>query len=452
MVEKAEQENTQRRLTAFTAAFEEGALHRLRAMVNGLHPAEIAHLIQSLPPEQRLSLWELVSQELEGEVVLHMSDEVRASFINSMDDAALIKAAENFDTDDLADILHELPDSVINEVLQSLTEQDRSRLAQVLSYPDDTAGGLMNTDTITVRPHVTVDVVLRYLRRKGEVPAMTEYLIVVNRMDQFLGLLPLSSLLTKDPSSYISELMVTDIEPIPATLSASDVAALFQDKDLVTAPVVDEHGKLLGRITIDDVVDVIRTEAEHSLMSMAGLDEEDDMFASVTKSARRRSLWLGLNLITALLASWVIGLFGATIEQMVALAVLMPVVASMGGIAGSQTLTLVIRGVALGRVGSANARLLLQKEVAVGCLNGVLWAIIISAIAMIWFGDSQLGVVIAAAIFVNLVVAAFCGATIPLILQKFGADPALAGSVVLTTITDVVGFFVFLGLASVWMF
>jgi magnesium transporter len=307
----------------------------------------------------------------------------------------------------------------------------------------------MNTDVITVRPEITFEVVQRYLRRRGEIPRTTDNLAVVNRKNQFIGLLPLTKVLISDPGTTVREAMITDTESITATLPAHQVAKIFERHDLVTAPVVDEDGMLVGRITIDDVVDVIREEADHSLMSMAGLDEDEDTFGSVWQTARRRALWLGINLLTALAASAVIGLFEATLEKVVALAILMPIVASMGGIAGSQTLTLVIRAMALGQIQSNNTRYLLFKELSVGAINGLLWATVIGITAGLWFNDPNLGLVIAAAMVINLVMAASAGALLPITMKRLGIDPALAGSVVLTTITDIVGFFAFLGLATV---
>ncbi len=451
MQSTAEQEKHQKRLRTFTRALESGTLASVRKMLNALRPAEIAHLLESLPPQERELLWELVDEKIGGDVLVYVNDELRASLIREMEPEELVAAAEGLETDDLADFLHDLPDVVIQEVLQSMDEQDRQRLESVLSYPEDTAGGLMNTDTITVRPDVTLDVVLRYLRLRGELPPMTDNLFVVDRDDHYLGSLPLTALLTQSPTLTVAEVMTTEAESIPATLSASDVASLFEHHDLVSAPVVDEGKKLLGRITIDDVVDVIRDEGEHSLLSMTGLDEEEDMFAPVAVSARHRGVWLGINLVTAFIASWVIGLFQETIDKVVALAVLMPIVASMGGIAGSQTLTLVIRGIAVGKIGDSNARKLLYKELAVGLLNGLCWSVVVAAITVLWFGDYRIGLVIAVAIVLNLVFAALAGATIPLLLRKIGADPALGGSVLLTTVTDVVGFMAFLGLATFFL-
>jgi magnesium transporter len=306
----------------------------------------------------------------------------------------------------------------------------------------------MNTDTVTVRANVTLDVVLRYLRMKGDIPALLDSLFVVNRYDRYLGVLPLSVVVARDPDLTVAEVMEYSVEGILAQTPAAQVAKLFEDRDLVTAPVIDEHGKLLGRITIDDVVDVIREQAEHSVMSMAGLTEEEDIFAPVLPAARRRATWLGANLCTAFLAATVVGQFEATLQQVVALAVLMPIVASMGGIAGTQALTLVVRGLALGQVGKRNARVLMQKELAVGAFNGLVWSLVVATIAIAWFGDLKIGAIIAAALIINLLCAALAGVGVPLIMRRLGIDPALAGPVVVTTVTDCMGFFAFLGLAT----
>ena len=429
----------------------QGDLDELSGLLDEMHPAEIAHVLESLPASDRELIWPYVPAEAEGEVLLHLSDEVRASLMNKMAPEELVAATETLDTDDLADLVPELPKDVTDELLRSMELQDRQRLESVLSFPEDTAGGLMDLDTVVVRADITLDVVLRYLRLRGELPETTDHLFVTDRDGHYLGLLPLTEIVTNDPEVMVEEVMRRDVDGIPADLPATEVAALFERRDLVTAPVVDEAGRLLGRITIDDVVDVIRDEADHSLLAAAGLSEEDDMFAPAAVSARRRTPWLGVNLLTALLASWVIGLFQPTLERVVALAILMPIVASMGGIAGSQTLTLVIRGLALGRLADRNVRQLVVKETAVGVLNGVFWAVVIAAIAGVWFDDYRISVVIAMAIVINLAVAAVSGAVIPLVLRRLGVDPALAGSVVLTTITDVVGFFAFLGLATLYL-
>ena len=438
-------------LETISASLREDHTDKIVELLSGMHPAEIAHLLESLPGNEREKVWPYVPDDTDGEILLHLNDEARAALINKMETEELVAATETLDTDDLADILPEMPQDVIQEVLLSLETQERDRLKSVLSYDEDSAGGLMDLDTIIIRPDITLDVVLRYLRKKGSLPKGTDNLFVVDRENHYLGLLPLSLILTSDPLLLVNEIMLTNIKGIHAEKHARDVANIFEHRDLITAPVIDEDNHLLGRITIDDVVDVIRDEADHSLMSMAGLNEEEDMFAPVFTSTRRRSIWLGVNLLTAFLASWVIGLFGATIEKMVALAVLMPIVASMGGIAGSQTLTLVIRGMALGQVEKSNAHRLLLKEMWIGVWNGIIWAIVIAGVAGLWFQNMQLGFIIAAAIVINLIVAAISGATIPLLLKRYGADPALSGSVVLTTVTDIVGFLAFLGLATIYI-
>jgi magnesium transporter len=384
-------------------------------------------------------------------VLIDIGEEVRSTLIRDMSLQDLVNATEGLDIDDLADFIQSLPDRVTTLVLTSLDAQRRDRLEAVLAYPEDSAGGLMNTDTITVRSEVTLDVVLRYLRALGEMPDNTDSLIVTSRDNDYVGLLPLSTLLTSSTESTVSEIMTRDSEAIKASTEDNEVAKIFETHDLVSAPVVDENGKLLGRITVDDVVDVIRDEADHSVMSMAGLHEEEDLFAPVIPSARRRAIWLGINLITAFMASWVVSNFEGTLEKVVTIAVLMNVVASMGGIAGTQTLTLVIRGLALGQISSSNRRWLVFKEIIVGLFNGFGWALVIAAIAVFWFGDISIGIVIAAATIINLVIAAFSGVAIPLIMRRINIDPAIAGSVVLTTVTDIVGLFAFLGLATIFL-
>ncbi|HAM75588.1 MAG TPA: magnesium transporter [Alcanivorax sp.] len=444
----AEQTRHRRNLKTVNRALASGALSEVRQVLNNLPGAEAAHLLESSPPREREILWQLLSQEQETEVLQYLGEEVRVELLRDLPTEELVELIEDLDTDDLADLLQELPEQVTSRVLAGLDAQNRERLEQVMNYPEDTAGGLMNTDVITVRPEITFSVVQRYLRRLGDIPKTTDNLLVVNRKNQFVGVLPLTRVLISDPGTSVREAMITDVEAIPATQDAHEVAKLFERLDLVTAPVVDENGMLVGRITIDDVVDVIMEEAEHSLMGMAGLGEDEDTFGSVWQTVRRRALWLGINLLTALAASAVISLFEDTLEKVVALAVLMPIVASMGGIAGSQTLTLVIRAMALGQVQAGNTRYLLTKELAVGALNGLLWALVIGATAALWFDDPSLGVIIGCAMILNLVVAAGAGALIPMAMKRMGIDPALAGSVVLTTVTDIVGFMAFLGLAT----
>jgi len=446
------EKKVEQHLESVNRELESGALHNVQMMLNDLHPAELAQMLESMPQRRRKFVWEMIEAENKGEVLLHVNDEVRAGLIENMADVQLVAAADGMDTDDLADLIIDLPDTVIAEVLRSMDKQDRSRLETVLAYPEDSAGGLMNTDTITVRSEATLDVVFRYLRLHGELPDHTDALIVVNRFDHYLGQLSLRVLLTSDPTQTVAEVMNREKPAIPVNMPDNEVAQIFENRDLISAPVVDAENKLLGRITIDDVVDVIRDEADHSLMSMAGLDEEGDMFAPVLVSTRRRAVWLGINLITAFLAAWVIGLFQTTLDKVVALAVLMPVAASMGGVAGTQTLTLVIRGLALGQIGKTNARTLLWKELRVGLLNGILWAVVVAIVAIAWFDDARIGGFIAAAMLINLITAAAAGFSVPLLLRRFGMDPALGGSVTLTTITDVVGYASFLGLAAWYLF
>ncbi|KXX65460.1 magnesium transporter [Marichromatium gracile] len=431
---------------------EQGAMRKAARMLNALQPAEIAHLLESQPPKERELVWGLVDAEYDGEILTYLNDDVREQLISQMDAGELVAAVGGLDTDDLADLIQDLPVTITSEVLKSLDQQRRERLQTALAFPEDSAGGLMNTDTVTVRPEVTLDVVMRYLRRlKDGLPDITDNLIVVNREGYYLGVLYLTDLLTHDPEETVAEAMTLAVQAIPATWGAREVATRFEQHDLVTAPVVDENGQLLGRITVDDVMDVIREEAEHQFLGQAGLSETEDMFAPVLLSARRRALWLGVNLLTAFLAAWVIGRFEDTIQQVVALAVLMPVVASMGGIAGTQTLTLAIRGLAIGQLSSKNARWLLWKELAVAAINSVVWAVVVAAVAAYWFGDPQIALVIGVAITINLLAAALAGALLPMALERFGIDPALAGGVILTTVTDVVGFVAFLGLATLFL-
>ena len=437
-----------RQIENLREAIESGRQSPVRRILASLNPAEIAGLIDSLPHGEREIIWALVDPDDVGEVLLHLGEELRAQLIDTMETDAVVAAAESLDVDDLADFIDDLPETLTRQVLASMDESHRARLQQVLSYDYDSAGGLMNTDAVSIRPNVTIDVVLRYMRMRGDLPDHTDALFVVDRYGHFLGQVTLTKLVTEAPDASVSDVMDREFLPIPVSLSASQVAQRFENRDLVSAPVVDEQNVLLGRITIDDVVDVIRDEAEHSLLSQVGLDEEDDVFAPVRRSAARRAVWLGINLLTAFIAAGVVGLFEGTLDQVVALAVLMPVVASMGGIGGSQTLTLMIRGMALGHISAANAGALLRKEVAVAGLNGVFWALVVGVVTTLWFNSLMLGLVIAMAMLVNQIGAAFAGVGLPMLLQKLKVDPALAGSVVLTTVTDVVGFFAFLGLGT----
>ncbi|MGH8309466.1 MAG: magnesium transporter [Steroidobacteraceae bacterium] len=439
------------RLAALRAALASGTLRSAHRMVNALHPAEIALLLESLPRAQREIVWEFVDPELEGEVLLELSEQVRSGLIEGMDAEELVAAAEGLEVDDLADLVADLPEAVTRQVLRSLDQQDRERLNAVLGYPEDSAGGLMNTDAVSVRPDVSLEVVLRYLRARGDLPERTDSLFVVDRHDKYLGAITLTRLLTEDPERTVSECLETEAPRIDPLTPAHEVAQLFQDRDLVSAAVVDTDGRLVGRITVDDVVDVIREEAEHSVLTMAGLPDEDDVFAGIVISARRRLLWLGINLATAFLAGFVVQRFESTIEKVAALAALMPIVASMGGIAGTQTVTLIVRGLALGQIQWANARWLLFKEVAVGGLNGLIWAVVVGAVTVVWLGTWKIALIIAAAMLINLLAAAGVGVLVPLALRRMRIDPALSAGVILTTFTDVIGFATLLGLGTLFL-
>ncbi len=440
-------------LQTVSDSLESGATMQIRYLLNGALPAQdVARLLESSPPKERKLLWELIDSENEGEVLQYLSEDIGVQFLKEMDTERLVAVSEHFESDDLADLLQHLPETVVKEVLASMTAQDRTRVETLLSYSEDSAGGLMNTDTITIRPNITLDIVFRYLRRHEELPDMTDSLLVVSRSDRLLGSLPITKLLVADTDLTVRDVMETEDEVIYADTPVSEVAQLFEKMDLVSAPVVDKDThKLLGRITIDDVVDVIRDEAEHSMLSMAGLDDDEDTFSPILKTTKRRAVWLGINLITAFTASYVIGLFQDTLDQVVALAILMPIVASMGGIAGSQVLTLVIRGIALNQIGSTNTRWLLNRELIVGLINGLLWATVIAALTALWFDNLKIAYIIAGAIIINLLFAATTGTLLPILLKKMGIDPALAGSVILTTVTDVVGFLSFLGLATIFL-
>ena len=448
MAEAVRHDKTARQLRLLSDALDSGRLGPVRRLVNTLAPAEIGNLLESLPPGKREVVWGLVDAEDDGEVLLHVGDEVRESLIANMDTDELVAAVEDLDIDDLADLVEDLPDTVIDEVLKSMDRENRERLEQVLSYPEDTAGRLMNPDVVTVRADVNVDVVLRYLRLRGELPDHTDHLYVVSRRHQYLGRVPLAALVTHEDTTPINRLIDDEQPAIDVGEGAQEVARRFSDHDWVSAPVVDENNILLGRITIDDVVDIIREQAEHQALGAAGLDEDEDLFSPVRRAVRGRVVWLGINLFTAFLAAGVIGQFEATLEKIVALAVLMPIVAGIGGNAAVQVLTLMVRGIALGQVGSSNAGILMWKELRVALINGVLIGGVVGLIALAWFRSPVLSLVIALALVINFCAAAAAGVLLPLTLRRMNIDPAVAGTVVVTAVTDVMGFFCFLGLAT----
>lgn len=431
-------------------ALDKGTLHEVSELLLEMPASDVAHLIESSPPTRRAVIWKLIATEDQGEVIQYLSDEIRAEQLSQFDTKDIVQMIDELDNDDFADILQDLPKTVLNQVLDGLTEQNRREIEQVLLYAEDTAGGLMDTLFITIRPNITIETVLRYLRMHSELPDNLDALLVVNRKGSLIGRLSINELLVKPPESHVREHMQEQFDIINVNTPSTEVALIFERHDLISAPVVTDEGELVGRITIDDVVDVIRDEANHSVLSMAGLDEDSDTFAPVAKTAQRRAIWLGVNLVTALLASAVIYLFEATIAQVVYLAAVMPIVASMGGIAGSQTLTLVIRSIALGHLKQSNWVWLVSRELGVAGINGLLWAVVVGSITGIWFEDVILGFILGVALILNLIVAAFVGALLPMGLDKMGIDPALAGSVILTTVTDVIGFVAFLGLATLF--
>jgi len=448
MAEPLRHDKTARQLRLLSDALDSGRLGPVRRLVNTLSPAEIGNLLESLPPAKRVVVWGLVDPEDDGEVLVHVGDEVRESLLAAMDTDEIVAAVEDLDIDDLADLVEDLPDTVIDEVLKSMDRENRERLEQVLSYPEDTAGRLMNPDVVTVRADATIDVVQRYLRLRGELPEHTDHLYVVSRRHQYLGRIALAALLTHEPGTPINRLIDDEQPPLGVEESANEVARQFTDHDWISAPVVDDNNILLGRITIDDIVDIIREQAEHQALGAAGLDEDDDLFSPVRRAFRRRIIWLGINLGTAFLAAGVIGRFEGAIEKIVALAILMPIVAGMGGNAGIQVLALMIRGLALGQIGASNVGVLLRKELSIALINGLALGLVLGVVVWLWFRDVGLSMVIGSALTINLLFAATAGVLVPLTLKRLGFDPALSGGVILTTVTDVMGFLVFLGLAT----
>lgn len=448
MAEPLRHDKTARQLRLLSDALDSGRLGPVRRLVNSLSPAEIGNLLESLPPAKRGVVWGLVDPEDDGEVLVHVGDEVRESLLADMDTDEIVAAVEDLDIDDLADLVEDLPDTVIDEVLKSMDRENRERLEQVLSYPEDTAGRLMNPDVVTVRADATIDVVQRYLRLRGELPEHTDHLYVVSRRHQYLGRIALAALLTHEPGTPINRLIDDEQPALGVEESANEVARQFTDHDWISAPVVDDNNILLGRITIDDIVDIIREQAEHQALGAAGLDEDDDLFSPVPRAFRRRLLWLSINLGTAFLASSVVGRFEGTIEKIVALAVLMPIVAGMGGNAGTQVLALMVRGLALGQIGASNVGVLLRKELSIALINGLALGLLLGTVVWLWFGDLALSLVIASALTINLLFAATAGVLVPLTAKRMGFDPALSSGVILTTVTDVMGFLAFLGLAT----
>lgn len=423
----------------------------LRAQLDELHPADIAFILESLPLDDRLAVWQLVKADRDGEILLEVSDAVRESLIADMDRHEILAAAETLDADELADLVEDLPTAMLPELMAGLDAQQREQVQSALSYEDDQLGALMDFEMVTIREDVSLEVVLRYLRRFDELPPQTDKLFVINHDNLLTGVLPLHWLLVNSPDKMVSAVMAPDVNTFHPVDDAYEVAQAFERYDLVTAPVVDERGHLIGRITIDAMVDVIREESESEALSRGGLREEEDIFASVWASLKNRWSWLAINLVTAFVASRVIGLFEDSIQKLVALATLMPIVAGIGGNSGNQTITMIVRALALNQITAESAKRLWRKELTVSLLNGLMWGGVIGIVAWLLYDSVSLGLVMTAAMTLNLLLAAFAGVGIPVLMTKFGRDPALGSSVLITAMTDSGGFFIFLGLATVFL-
>jgi len=443
--------NTKDQVEHIIAVLNESGIEQVQADLLSLHPADIARLLESIPPENRDLIWPHIDNARRGETLVELSEGVREGLMADMDDHSLAAAVNSLDTDEIADLIPELSDEVIAEVLYIADLEKRDQLNAVLSYAEDTAGGLMDIDAVAIRPRVTVAVTRRYLRMLNELPEYTDKLFVVDLNNKLIGVLLLSDLVTADDTQRIDEIIKTSIRSFSVHQDEQEVAQAFARYNLISAPVVDDDHHLLGRITVDDIVDVIQDEADRRVMAPAGLDEEEDIFAPVIHTSRSRAIWLGVNLITAFIAAMVIGRFQETISGLVALAVLMPVVASMGGNAGIQSLTVVIRGLSNGTITDKNARTVFIKELLVGSLNGIIWAIVVTLVTLLWFDNLPLAIIIGAAMIITMASSALFGALLPSMLRRLGIDPALAGGVALTTVADVVGFVSFLGLAAIFL-
>ena len=425
------------------------SLNQISLQLQEMRPSEIAHSIESLPPKERRLIWSLLDTSTEGEILAELHDEIQQELIAEIKSDELVEIISDLEIDELVDILQNLPKVKVESVLSKIARRDSERIRTVLEYSEDSAGGLLNTDVISVRPRHSLEVVMRYLRSKKELPNNTDKIFVVSRDDKYLGELPVSKLLVSEPRLTVRELMETEVKPIAADINDKEVAKLFEQNDWVSAPVVDEEMKLLGRITVDDVVDVIIEDADQNLIGLAGIAE--DTFAPPGRAAKSRALWLSINLLTAFIAAATINLFQTTIDKFVYLAVLMPIVASMGGVAATQTLTIVIRGLSLEQIKSSNLNWLFRRELFVSILNGIFLSILISIVTYFWFQELLISILICAAIVINLVSSVIAGIFVPIILNKLNQDPAIAGSVVVTTVTDVIGFFSFLGLATIFL-
>ena len=445
-------QHSEKKLGQLISDLERDQITSIQQTLTSLHPSEIARLLESLTPGKRKIIWQLVDQDDEGDVLKELVEDVRQNLIGEMDATELIAATQDMELDDLADLLVDLPETVTEQVITALDRQDQIRLESVMSYDEDTAGGLTNPRIISVRRGITIEVLMRYLKRLNKLPEHTNYIYIVNRNDEYLGALKLVDLFLEDKNKPIETIMDESVKAMLADVDVKQVAMDFQNLDLISMPVIDEKNRLLGQITVDDVVDVIQDQVNSEIFNMAGLDDEDDIFAPVILSTKRRAVWLGMNLITAFVVAGAIGLFQEILQQIVILAVLMPIVASMGGVAGNQTLILVIRGIAMGKIQRSNARKLLIKESSVALLNGLTWSIVVSVLAVVLFQTTwEIGLIVGAAMLLNIFASAIAGVSIPFLLKKMGIDPALAGGVLMITLTDVLGFVTFLGLATLFL-
>ena len=423
----------------------------LQNKLAAMHPADIAYILEALPLDERLFVWDLVKAERDGEILLEVSDAVRESLIEAMEPNELVAAAEQLDTDEIADLAPDLPREVMQDVFLSLDVEEREQLRAAMSYPEDAVGALMDFEMVTVREDVSLEVVLRYLRRFDELPDHTDQLFVVDREEHLRGVLPLSRLLISDPETEVASIMLTDMLSLNPDDNADSAAQAFERYDLVSAPVVDVDNHLVGRVTVAAVVDYIREATEAERLSQAGLREEEDIFAPVIDSVKNRWAWLAINLVTAFIASRVIGAFENSIEKLVALAALMPIVAGIGGNSGNQTITMIVRAIAMGQIQPENARKLLRKELGVALFNGIAWGGLLGLIAWWLYKSVPLGMVMTAAMTLNLLLAATVGVAVPLTMQRVGRDPAIGSSVLITAVTDSGGFFIFLGLATIFL-
>ena len=445
-------EKSEKKLSTIINDLEKDKATNIQNTLSSLNPSEIARLLESLTQRERNVLWQMVDQEDEGEILKELIEEVRQNLISQMNASELIAATQDMELDDLADILSDLPNQITDQVIKALDKQDQNRLESVISYDENTAGGLTNPKIISIRRGVNIDGLMKYLRNMHSLPENTNYIYVINRDNQYIGAVKLVDLFTQSKEMPIEEIMDSNVKAIHADVLAEEVAIEFQDLDLISAPVTDSNNRLLGQITIDDVVDVIQDQVNSEMFNMAGLDDEDDMFAPIFISSKRRAVWLGANLVAAFIVATAVSLFQETLDQIVILAVLMPIVASMGGVAGNQTLILVIRGIAMGKIQKSNAMKLLNKEALVALLNGFIWSIVVSIFSVILFNTKwEIGIIVGLSMLINIIASAIAGVSIPFFLKRIGIDPALAGGVMMTTLTDVLGFITFLGLATLFL-